>query len=107
MDNQAYDQTIAEKRDEYLQEIQPELDKLGAKISEYQAKLEYAQADAQGQLQELVDLLTTQRDAIAQRFEALQQANDEAWSEVQSGFENAWSEVCASFDKAAEQFHQL
>lgn len=100
-------QNLSQKRDIYQARAKAELDKLDARISEYRAKLDYAQADTRAQYHDLIEQLTTQRDAIAQRFEELQKAGDSAWAELQTGFDQAWTNVNAAFQKAAQKFERL
>ncbi|MGD1908680.1 MAG: hypothetical protein ACFB0C_22220 [Leptolyngbyaceae cyanobacterium] len=100
-------QNLSQKREIYQARAKAELDKLDARVSEYRAKLDYAEADTRAQYHDLIDQLTTQRDAIAQRFEALQQAGDSAWTDLQAGFERAWADVNIAFESAAQKFEHF
>ncbi|MDA0268202.1 MAG: hypothetical protein O2890_06375 [Cyanobacteria bacterium] len=100
-------QNLNQERDIYQARVKAELDKLDARISEYRAKLDYAKADQQAQYHDLIDQLTTQRDAIAQRFEELQKAGDSAWADLQAGFDRAWTDVNTAFQNAAQQFDRF
>jgi len=96
-----------ENRKQYQDRVQAELDKLDARVDGYRAKLEYAEADTRAQYHDIIEQLTTQRDAIAQRFEELQKAGDKAWIDLQTGFEQAWTNVNTAFQQAAQQFEKL
>lgn len=100
-------QNLSQKREIYQDRAKAELDKLDARIGEYRARLDYAEADTRAQYNNLIDQLTTQRDAIAQRFEELQKAGDSAWAELQAGFDKAWTDVNTAFQSAAQQFERF
>lgn len=96
----------ADKRQEYKAKIKAELDKMDARISEYQARASQLKADLSTEYQRQLEQLMAKRDAAASKLEQLQSAGSEAWEEMQGGFESAWEELNQAFQAATAQFEQ-
>lgn len=91
-------------REEYKEQAQAHLDKLDAQLEELAARGRKAEAEAKINYTSFIDELKTQRAAVEQRIQELQEATDEAWATMEYGFESAWRELTRSFEKALKHY---
>jgi chromosome segregation ATPase len=97
-------QSTLDKKHEYQQKVKAELEKVNARIDQYQAKAREAKADTAAHYHDNLEQLIAKRDAAQSKLDELQQASGEAWEEVQKGFENAWNELSVAFQNATSTF---
>ncbi|NET50657.1 MAG: hypothetical protein F6K09_18585 [Merismopedia sp. SIO2A8] len=65
---------------------------------------EQAKANASINYHSTMEELYAKRDAAYTKLEEIQQAGEEAWSDLQVGFEQAWNELNSAFESAVAKF---
>ena len=91
-------------RDEYVEKIKAKLDQWNAEIDKMQAKAREADADEKIERQKQVDEMRRQRDDAEVRLKELQEASDDAWTDMKSGFDRAWTSLSTAFENAMSRF---
>jgi len=93
-----------ESRQEYQEKINAQLNRLNAKIDEFEAKAKQAQSEASVEYHNTLEELYAKRDAAKLKLDELSNASEDAWSELRSGFESAWQNLTESVNKAVKKF---
>jgi len=68
------------------------------------AKAAQAKADASIEYHSQMEELSTKIDAGYAKLQEIQQASDDAWSDLKTGFEKAWNELDSAFQSAFAKF---
>ena len=92
------------KRDEYVDKMKTQLDHWNANISQWEAKMHAAQAEARAGYATQLESLRQQRDQAAYQMKLVQNAAGEAWLQLTQGADEAWARMSEAFDKASAQF---
>ncbi|MGJ3247157.1 MAG: hypothetical protein ACFE0I_13935 [Elainellaceae cyanobacterium] len=95
-----------EKRQDYQEKIESQLNEFERRIDELQAKAETAEADAQQKLNDEIQSLKEERDAIARQLTDLKTASSDAWDELSSGIDRAMKDLQRSYERALTEFNQ-
>lgn len=91
-------------RDEYLETFKTKLDEWNAEINKLESKAREAQAGAQAQFDEQLELLREMRDNAQKNFNEMQNATTEAWDVMLQGTEKAWQAWNNAFEDARSKF---
>lgn len=99
---------MASKKDEFLEKMQSQLDELNYRWSIERNKLEaqaqHLSAEARKKLDEEVTNFRRLRGEMKEKMAALDEAGENAWSDVKEGSEVAWKALKESFKKAIDHF---
>ena len=93
-----------DKRKEYHEKLDAQLEKWIAQISLFRAKADKAGAEAKIEYYKIIDALQDEQNGVRAKLQVLKSASDEAWEDLKVGAEKAWAEVKAAFDSAASKF---
>ncbi|MDD2557771.1 MAG: coiled coil domain-containing protein [Desulfuromonadaceae bacterium] len=94
-----------DKRQIYIDKMKAKLDEWNADISKLQAKADGASANMQLKFRQEVEHLKQQRAEAAEKLAALQKASDSAWEDLKVGLENSWHELGKSVTSAWSKFN--
>lgn len=94
----------ASARDAYVEKLKTQLGEWSADIEKLKARASRVSAEAKAEYEEQVAGLREQRDVLAAKVTDLQEASDEAWSDIKQGVQAAWDRAKESFQKAMSRF---
>lgn len=92
------------EKEAYLQKLQAKLNEWDADIEALKAKASGASADARMELNKQIQELESEQNEMKQRYEKLKTASDDAWNDIRHGTEAAWKRASSSFQKAISRF---
>lgn len=95
---------MTDKRNEYMEKTQENLDVLNAKIAELEAIAKKKTGETRRDLSDRLDEIRKARQQAEQRLDELRQAAKPAWDDVKHGFEDAWHSVSKAVDSATDRF---
>lgn len=95
---------MTDKRNEYMEKTQENLDVLNAKIAELEAIAKKKTGETRRDLSDRLDEIRKARQQAEQRLDELRQAAKPAWDDVKHGFEDAWHSVSKAVDRATDRF---
>ncbi|MGB2925779.1 MAG: hypothetical protein WBB82_10805 [Limnothrix sp.] len=84
--------------------IKAQIDLVDARMDEFRAKANQAEAKGRIQYNEVLEDLSSKRETAQQKLDELQDSSEAAWDNISEGFENAWRELEHSFKKASSHF---
>jgi hypothetical protein len=87
------------KRDEYVLEMQKELDALDAKYDELKASAAKAEGPAKKDLEKKLEEAKLKRDAAAKKLNELKEAAPDRWEKIKDGVGNAFDDLKKVFNK--------
>jgi len=93
-----------DKRKEYQEKLDAQLNEWNAQLSLLRAKAEKAGAEAKSEYSKMLDALQQKVDEARPKLQELKTAGDEAWEDLKSGAEKAWAEAKTAFDRAVARF---
>jgi len=92
------------KKDPYVEKLQAKLDEWNAEIEKLQARARQAQADTRIEYEEQVAELKGKRDALKDKLREIRAASDEAWEEMKKGADEAFDRVKEAVERARRKF---
>jgi len=92
------------KKESYLEKLAEKLLDLDKKIDEVKARGKTASADAQRDLNVIMQNLKVKRDEINESMNKIGQSSDEGWTEFKIGAEKAYEELKTGFKNALAKF---
>jgi len=92
------------ERQTYIEKMKAKLDEWNAEIDKFEAQAKSAGSDAQLRYQQQLDELKASRDGAARQFREMQDASADAWETMRRGAEAAWEEMAKAFKDAADRF---
>lgn len=94
-------QYLRQARDEYRQDAERELERLGERVAEARRQLEQAAEEARPEIAQRVNQLREKADEARRRFERLRESGGEAWERARQDLEAAVGELRNALDEAA------
>jgi uncharacterized coiled-coil DUF342 family protein len=91
-------------REEYIRKMQAKLEEWNVEISALNAKASNVRADVKNEYYEQIESLKAKQATARQTIEELQQAGENAWSDLKSGVGLTWSAMEEVFDSAKSRF---
>lgn len=91
-------------RDEFVQKMHLQLDKLNAEIDSLEARTDKAKSDTKAEYLKTVESLRSKRDNARERLQKLKEASGDAWSDMKDGVEAAWESLDAAIQSAKSHF---
>lgn len=95
-----------EQRDEAMAAMEQQLERLDARISELQDRLDNDWEDmsrtARKQTRETLDRLRRQREEVAEWYGGMRHSSAKAWEDVKQGFAESYANLVEAFEKARE-----
>ncbi|MDI1302047.1 MAG: coiled coil domain-containing protein [bacterium] len=88
----------------HQQKLQAQLDEWKADIDKLKAKAASSSADAQLDLNSLVDQLNAKVQVASTKLAELSNAGADAWDSVKGGVESAWDSLKTSMHEAVAKF---
>jgi hypothetical protein len=85
------------KRDEYVREMQKQLDQIDAKYEELKASAAKAEGQAKKDLEKKVEVAKVKRDAAAQKLDELKVAAPDRWEKIKDGVGSAFDDLKSIF----------
>ena len=92
------------KRDEFVQKMHLQLDKLNAEIDSLAEKAGQAKTDTRDEYLKTVESLRSKRDNTREQLKKLQEASGDAWDDLKDGVEAAWESLGAAIQSAKSHF---
>ena len=92
------------ERQLYIDKMKAKLDEWNADISKLQAKADGASANMQLKFRQEVEHLKQQRAEAAEKLAALQKASDSAWDDLKAGLEKSWHSLDKAISSAWSRF---
>lgn len=96
----AAEQTSAEKKDEYVKKARTELDALGAKIDDLEAKAKTTSASTRAEMNRQLKDLKARRKAALKEFSKLKRAGGKAWADIRAGLEKGIEDLKKDLEEA-------
>jgi hypothetical protein len=91
-------------RDDYIEKLKAQLDRLGADLDELETKFRKAETDVKMEKFEQINELRQRTAAARRTLVKIQEAGDDAWEDLKQSAESAWSALRDSFSKAKSEF---
>lgn len=91
-------------RDAYVEKMKAKIDEWNADIEKMEAKARGAEADAKIKYSEQLTAMRQHRDEARARMRELQVASEDAWERIRDGMESAWASMSKGFRDAADRF---
>ncbi len=88
----------------YRQKMQAQLDEWKAEVDKLKAQTAGASADAQLELNKLIEGLEGKIEEGKTRLAELANASEDAWESIKAGVESAWDSITSAFSDAAAKF---
>ena len=94
------------EKDKYVEKRKAEIDKWNDELSDLDAKIEAAGADAKAKLEhkEHVAVLRQKRDEARAKLKEIEVAGDDRWEGLREGLENTWTNIKYGFEKVKAKF---
>ena len=92
------------KRDLYLEKIGAQVEQYSAKLAVMRGKANEVHADLKLEYLNQVEKLEGKRDGFIEKYEQIRKASESSWEDMKEGTENAWDEFKESFSKATKHF---
>ena len=92
------------KRNEYLDKIKAQLEEWEYDINRLEARLDDAQDEAKVKLDKTINDLKVKQKDMQGRLKQLENAAEEAWTDVRDGLELAWDSLKLGFLAAKSEF---
>ncbi len=86
------------KRDEYVKEMNKQLDALNVKYDEWKAKTLKAEGEAKKELEKKLDEAKVKRDAAAKKLNEVKEASLDRWEKVKEGVGSAFDDLKKIFE---------
>ena len=91
-------------RDEYVAKLKAQIDEWNAGIAKWEAKASEAQAGARAEYEKQLQSLRQHRDQVTYQAKLMQNAANDAWTDVMRGADEAWTRMREAFEKAGTHF---
>ncbi|WP_421621288.1 hypothetical protein [Alkalilimnicola ehrlichii] len=92
------------ERNEYLEKIKAKIDEWNADIEKLQAKARQAEAEARIRYHDQIEELRRQRNRAEENLKEARGASEEAFREMRTRLEGAWDDISKAFRKAVDRF---
>lgn len=92
-------------KEAYQEKIEAQIREWSAKLQEYKAKADMANADAKIQMYQQIDRLRAQKEAAQQKLNALKAASGESWEALKAGSERTLEEMKKTWEEMKSKFH--
>ncbi|MEE4310560.1 MAG: hypothetical protein V2J62_01710 [candidate division KSB1 bacterium] len=93
-------------RREYIEKFANQLRKWDTEINELELKTEHAKGELKEKYQKMIHDLRNQKDELREQLKVLNEANENAWSELKRGFEESWENMMESIREAGSYFQK-
>ena len=91
-------------RQEYIDKISAKLKEWDADIQKLEAKAETVQGDAKANYRQRIQDLRNKRKETNEKLDKIQDASEESWHELKEGFEKSWKTLKDSTSDALSKF---
>jgi chromosome segregation ATPase len=91
-------------QDEFIAKAKQQLDTWNAEVKKMRAEVEKTQAHGKEQLKVQLAKVEEQRDQLKTQIEKANEANMEAWKDMQTGFSEAWSAMEKGMTEARKRY---
>jgi len=92
-------------KEAYQEKIEAQIKEWTAKLQEYKAKADMANADAKIQMYRKIDRLRAQKEAAQQKLSAIKAASGDSWEALKAGSERALEEMKKTWEEMKSKFH--
>lgn len=93
-----------EKRNEYIEKLERNLNEYNAKLVEMKAKASAIQGDLKAEYLSQVEHLEKKRDDLKVKYGQLKESSEHAWDDIKVGTQKTWSILEDSFEKVVSRF---
>lgn len=93
-----------DRKDEYREKWQAQIDQLSAKIDELRERAAGATAEAREEIKEHLGDLEGQREKARARFKEMMEAGEEVWDELSEEAEDLFGKLRTGFDRIVSRF---
>lgn len=90
------------EREAYIDKLTAKLKEWDAELDKLQAKAEGLSADARIQLERRAGAWREKRGELRGRLEQMKSSGDSAWGEIEAGLERSYDELKRAFERARE-----
>lgn len=91
-------------QDEFIAKAKQQLDTWNTEVKKMRAEVEKTQAHGKEQLKVQLAKVEEQRDQLKTQIEKANEANMEAWKDMQTGFSEAWSAMEKGMTEARKRY---
>jgi hypothetical protein len=99
---------IMETKESYLKKMREKLDDLNFKWNIERNKLEtktqHAKVEVKKKFEKKLKILQERREQMGQKLDQIDNASEEAWSDIKEGVDSAWQSLNESIKKARSHF---
>lgn len=92
-----------ETREAYIDKLAAKLKEYDARVSELQAKIEAADADARIEHRRQLDEIESRKSDLQKNLEEAKRSGSKAWEELKGGLERSWKDLEVALDRAKNQ----
>jgi hypothetical protein len=94
------------KRDEFIQRLKGDIERLNAHLGQWQAKARAAGADARTRYDRQIAVLGERRERALIKLREVQSSSAGAWQDVAGGANAAWKQMRQAFEQAKARFER-
>jgi len=91
-------------RDAYVQKLKAKLDEWNATLEKLQAQAAQTEAESKIEYEKQLAGLRTKVKDVEKKISEFEQAGESAWEDLKQGLENSWEILKAGFSKAKSEF---
>ncbi len=100
----SYAETVQEKKDEVVDDLEKQIDITQKNLAELKAQLRKSKNSAKKNVQAQVDELEKKEEKIKHDLAELKKSSGKAWDHLKEGLSAALSDLKSSYSKAKEEF---
>jgi signal transduction protein with GAF and PtsI domain len=89
-----------ERKEEFTKRMRANIDELDREMNDLKKETETASKEAKATANKRILEIQKKRDAMLEKYEALEKSSDKAWKKMKTGLEKAWGEVKSAYSEA-------
>jgi hypothetical protein len=91
-------------RDEYVQKLKGQIDRLNAEAAQWQEKMKHAQSGMKAEYERQLEQFRARRDEAMAELRRLQSASADAWTEMMRGVDASVKSMQEALERARRNF---
>ncbi|MDZ7807479.1 MAG: hypothetical protein U5K71_10230 [Gracilimonas sp.] len=92
------------KREEYIDKLTAKLKEWDIKLEKLESKAKKSKVEVEADVKKQIGDLRIKKTEASNRLESLKEASDDAWKDLREGIEASLHALSAAFDKAKSRF---
>jgi TolA-binding protein len=93
-----------EHKDQYVADLEEQLEQYQGKIEELRKKAQLAGQDTKASLEEKIQALEKQQESVRERLAELKSASGNAWTDLKAGTDSVMSDLRKTYEKIVAEY---